>query len=114
GTPEPRLPVEDVGVACIGAALLAAARLHEAGAGEWLAPSLDRGQARAALVSERLFRVDGEPAGGGFAPASRFWRAADGWVRTHANFPWHHDALLQALEADDTHESVSAAIAART
>jgi crotonobetainyl-CoA:carnitine CoA-transferase CaiB-like acyl-CoA transferase len=112
GTPEPRLPVEDVGVACVGAALLAAARLEEARTGEWLAPTLDRGQARAALVSERLFRVDGEPAGAGFAPASRFWRAADGWVRTHANYPWHREALLRALGATDV-DALTAAIASR-
>jgi crotonobetainyl-CoA:carnitine CoA-transferase CaiB-like acyl-CoA transferase len=50
----------------------------------------------------------------GFAPLSRFWRSADGWVRAHANYPWHHAALLQALDADDTTESVGAAMAART
>jgi crotonobetainyl-CoA:carnitine CoA-transferase CaiB-like acyl-CoA transferase len=111
-TPEPRLPVEDVGVACVGAALLAAARLEEARTGEWLAPSLDRGQVRAALVSERLFRVDGAPAGAGFAPVSRFWRAADGWVRTHANYRWHREALLRAVGAADD-EALAAAIASR-
>ncbi|HEY2056652.1 MAG TPA: CoA transferase, partial [Solirubrobacterales bacterium] len=113
GSPEPRLPVEDVGVACIGAALLAAARLGEARTGEWLAPALDRGQARASLVSERLFRVDGEPAGAGFAPASRFWRAGDGWLRTHANFPWHREALLRAVGVTDE-EALAAAIAERS
>jgi crotonobetainyl-CoA:carnitine CoA-transferase CaiB-like acyl-CoA transferase len=112
GTPEPRLAVEDVGVACVGAALLAAARLAEARTGEWLAPALDRGQARAALVSERLFRVDGKPAGVSFAPASRFWRAADGWVRTHANYPWHREALLRAVGAADD-DALAAAIASR-
>jgi hypothetical protein len=112
GAPEPRLAVEDVGVACVGAALLAAARLAEARTGEWLGPTLDRGQVRAALVSERLFRVDGEPAGASFAPASRFWPAADGWVRTHANYPWHREALLQAVGAADV-EALAAAIGAR-
>jgi crotonobetainyl-CoA:carnitine CoA-transferase CaiB-like acyl-CoA transferase len=112
GTPEPRLAVEDIGVACVGAALLAAARLEEARAGEWPAPALDRGQARAALVSERLFRVDGEPAGASFAPASRFWRAADGWIRTHANYPWHREALLRAVGAADD-DALAAAIASR-
>ncbi|MBS1889448.1 MAG: CoA transferase [Actinobacteria bacterium] len=107
-----RLPVEDLGLACVGAALLAAARLHEARTGEWLAPSLERGPLRAALVSERLFRVEGEPAGGGFAPASRFWRAADGWVRTHANFPWHREALLRALGVAEE-SALEAAIAER-
>lgn len=108
----PRLPVEDVGARCIDAALEAAARLHEAGTGERLAPRLDRDQARAALVSERLFHVDGEPAGALFAPASRFWRTADGWIRTHANFPWHREALLRAVGAVDD-EGLAAAIAAR-
>lgn len=112
GTPAPQLPVEDVGVACVGAALLAAARLHEARTGEWLAPAVDRAQVRAAMVSERLFRVDGASPGPGFAPASRFWRAADGWVRTHANYPWHREALLRAVGADDV-EALAAAIAAR-
>lgn len=64
------------------------------------------------MVSERLFQIDGAPAGGGFAPQSRFWRAADGWVRTHANFPWHHEALLRAVGAADD-ASLEAAIAVR-
>jgi crotonobetainyl-CoA:carnitine CoA-transferase CaiB-like acyl-CoA transferase len=112
GASESRLPVEDVGLACVGAALLAAARLGEVRAGEWPVPSLVRGQVRAALVSERLFRVDGAPSGGGFAPASRFWRVSDGWVRTHANYPWHREALLAAVGAADE-ESLPAALAAR-
>ncbi|HEY2477156.1 MAG TPA: CoA transferase [Solirubrobacterales bacterium] len=112
GSSAPRLEVEEFGGACVGAALLAAGRLHEARTGEWLAPSLDRGHLRAALVSERLFRAGGEPAGAGFAPQSRFWPAADGWVRTHANYPWHHAALLKALGVADD-EALGGAIASR-
>src|SRR6201996_6008012 len=108
----PRLPVEEVGLACVGAALEAAARLGEARTGQAIATDLDRDHVRAALVSERLFRVDGAAAGAGFAPQSRFWRAADGWVRTHANFPWHHEALLRAVGAADDAE-LEGAIAAR-
>ncbi len=108
----PPLPVEEVGVACVRAALEAAARLGEARTDEEIPIDLDRGRLRAALVSERLFRVDGAPAGAGFAPASRFWRAADGWVRTHANFPWHHEALLRAVGAADD-AAIEGAIAAR-
>ena len=110
GVNAPLLPVEDVGVACVEAALGAAARLHEARTGERLPPGLDRDQVRACLVSERLFRVAGEPTGPGFAPASRFWRTADGWVRTHANFPWHREALLRAVGAADE-AGLAAAIA---
>lgn len=108
----PRLPVEEVGVACVRAAIEAAARLGEARTGEAIATDLDHDQVRAALVSERLFRIDGAPAGVGFAPQSRFWRAADGWVRTHANFPWHHEALLRAVGAADD-AALEGAIAAR-
>ena len=55
------------------------------------------------------------PTGPGFAPLSRFWRAADGWVRTHGNYPWHRAGLLRALgcagDAQDDPEPVAAAIA---
>ena len=37
-----------------------------------------------------------------FAPLSGFWRAADGWVRTHANYPHHRARLLAALDLPDT------------
>jgi hypothetical protein len=108
----PPLPVEEVGVACVRTALEAAARLGEARTGEAIPTDLDHDHVRAALVSERLFQVDGAPAGAGFAPQSRFWRAADGWVRTHANFPWHHEALLRAVGAADE-AALEGAIAAR-
>ena len=79
-----RLPVEELAIACAGAALLAAAALH-AGRGGPVprALRLDRGHVAAAFRSEAWLRVNGEPAGAGFAPLSRFWRASDGWVRTH-------------------------------
>ena len=36
-----------------------------------------------------------------FAPMSGYFRCADGWLRTHANFPHHAAALLQAFAVDD-------------
>jgi crotonobetainyl-CoA:carnitine CoA-transferase CaiB-like acyl-CoA transferase len=115
-----RLPVEDTAIACAGAALLAAAALHgqrggAVGAGRsgsrmgWL----DRGHVAAAVRSEAYLRVNGERGGPGFAPLSRFWRTADGWVRTHANYPWHREALLRTLGCGDDPESVAKDIAAR-
>jgi hypothetical protein len=65
----------------------------------------------AAVRSERYFRRGGESAGAGFAPLSRFWQAADGWVRTHANYPWHRAALLRALGTSDDAEAVASAMA---
>lgn len=50
----------------------------------------------AAFDSYRHLRVDGR-AVTGFAPLSAFFAAADGWVRTHANYPHHRDALLATL-----------------
>ena len=111
-----RLPVEDVAVACTGAALLAAAALHAqrgADRGSRGSPTarLDRGHVAAAFRSEAHLRIGGEQAGPGFAPLSRFWHAADGWVRTHGNYPWHRAALLRALGSADDPESVAATMA---
>jgi crotonobetainyl-CoA:carnitine CoA-transferase CaiB-like acyl-CoA transferase len=36
----------------------------------------------------------------GFAPLSRFWRTADGWLRLHGNYP-HHRAAAFAVLGDD-------------
>lgn len=73
------------------------------------AVEVDVAHVAAAVRSERLLRMDGAPIPG-FAPLSRFWPAADGWVRTHANYPWHQNALLTALGAGV--DDVGAAVAA--
>jgi CoA-transferase family III len=110
-----RLAVEDTANACAGAALLAAAALHEQRGGPRpRSARLDRGHIAVAFRSEAYVRVNGQPARAGFAPLSRFWQAADGWVRTHANYRWHRDALLRALGATEDPESVAAAIGSRS
>jgi hypothetical protein len=98
---------EEVAIACVGAALLAAGQL--AGLGE---VALDRAHVADAVRSERFFSRSGQSAGVGFAPLSRFWRAADGWVRTHANYPWHRAALVSTLGAEGP-DGLADAIAAR-
>jgi CoA-transferase family III len=115
-----RLPVEDTAIACAAAALLAAAALQAQRGGEspgrgGAAPSvrLDRGQVAAAFRSEAHLRLNGAAAAAGLAPLSRFWRASDGWVRTHGNYPWHREALLRALGTSGEPEGVAAAIAGR-
>jgi crotonobetainyl-CoA:carnitine CoA-transferase CaiB-like acyl-CoA transferase len=107
-----RLPVEDTAIACAGAALLAAAGFapHRADRGSRPA-RLDRGHVAAAFRSEAYLRLNGRPVATGFAPLSRFWPAADGWVRTHANYPWHREALLRALGTADDPAAVATAIA---
>ncbi len=100
GQLQSRLPVEAVAVAAVGVALLAASALGEQRGWPTARLSLDRGHVSDAVRSERYFRRSDQPAGISFAPFSRFWRTADGWVRTHANYPWHRQALLAALGVD--------------
>ena len=92
-----RLPVDDVAVAAVATALRAAAAFGQQRGGPTVAVTLDRAHVAAAVRSERYFQIGGQPAGASFAPLSRFWRTADGWIRTHANYPWHRRALLSAL-----------------
>ena len=110
-----RLPssfaVEEVAVACVGAALLAAAALSEQRAVPVATVVLDRAHVAAAVRSERFFATAAQGAAVSFAPLSRFFEAADGWVRTHANYPWHRRALLSALGTPDDTEAVGRAIA---
>ncbi|MFB6840655.1 CoA transferase [Streptomyces sp. NPDC056361] len=103
-----RLPVMDLARASVAACSLAAVE-HAGLPGP---VRVDDGAVATAFVSERHLRVDGR-APVSFAPLSRFWRAADGWVRTHANYPHHKAALLAALDASDSVEAVAAAIGER-
>ncbi|MFF4170528.1 CoA transferase [Streptomyces sp. NPDC001744] len=101
-----RLPVMDLARASVAVAGLAAVER----AGLPGPVRVDDGAVATAFVSERHLRIDGR-APVNFAPLSRFWRAADGWVRTHANYPHHRAALLAALGVPSgTVEDVAAAI----
>lgn len=110
-----RLPVRETARACVGACALAAAELGARRAGLAGAPAVrvDDGAVATAFVSERHLRIDGR-APVAFAPLSRFWRTADGWVRTHANYPHHRARLLTALGVPDRPEAVAAALAERS
>ncbi|MFI0985500.1 CoA transferase [Streptomyces exfoliatus] len=104
-----RLPVMDLARATVAVAGLAA--VERAGLPGRV--RVDDGAVATAFVSERHLRVDGR-APVNFAPLSRFWRAADGWIRTHANYPHHRAALLTALDVrSGSVEAVEAAIGAR-
>ncbi len=117
-----KLPVEAVALAAVGTALRAASALGQQRGAAAAEATLDRAQIAAAVLSERHFRVGGQPAGASFAPLSRFWATADGWIRTHGNYPWHRLALLSALslpttladtDADAMVEAVASAAAER-
>lgn len=79
---------------------LGSVRLAGAALGELLgrrgALSLRSERAAAAFDSSGRLRLDGNPLPQ-FAELSRFWPTADGWIRTHGNYPHHAVALLNAL-----------------
>jgi crotonobetainyl-CoA:carnitine CoA-transferase CaiB-like acyl-CoA transferase len=106
------LPVGELAIEAVGASLLAASALaaHRNG-GAPATASVDTAHVAAAFQSERHARVNGEPAGASFAPLSRFWRASDGWIRTHANYPWHEQRLLSVLGVGPEPDTVAKAIA---
>jgi hypothetical protein len=89
-------------VAAAGSSLLAATSGRVA---------LDTRRLAVAVRSERYLRRDGASPGAPFDPLSAFHRATDGWVRLHANYPWHRAAALRVLGCADDLDSVRRAIA---
>ncbi|MFJ8621500.1 CoA transferase [Kitasatospora sp. NPDC093550] len=92
GLPVRRLARATVAVCSLAAAELAALR----SGGPVPAVRVDQGAVATAFLSERHLTIDGRTPVS-FAPHSGFWRTADGWVRTHANYPHHRTRLLAAL-----------------
>ncbi|MGY1697586.1 CoA transferase [Geodermatophilus sp. SYSU D00814] len=90
------LPVPDLAVGAV-AAQLAAARLLDPVTGPL---EVDAAAVGLAFRSERRARVAGRRVAPGFAPLSRFWRTADGWLRLHGNVPAHRAAALRVLGED--------------
>ncbi|MEU9791227.1 CoA transferase [Streptomyces sparsogenes] len=92
-----RLPVMELARAAVAVCSLAAAELTSVRTGRPVPRvRVDDEAVATAFLSDRLVRLDGQ-AWSTFSPLSRFWRAADGWVRTHANYPHHQARLLAAL-----------------
>jgi crotonobetainyl-CoA:carnitine CoA-transferase CaiB-like acyl-CoA transferase len=63
-----------------------------------------------AIRSERFTSINGQPGRAGFAPLSQFFATRDGWIRLHANYPWHRDRTLGVLQADATPHAVARAV----
>ncbi|WP_278235610.1 CoA transferase [Isoptericola sp. AK164] len=92
------LPVADLATHALEELRRAARR---AGAtGPLVDASLDPSRVAASFGSDRLLRIDDAPVAG-FAPHSGFFPTADGWVRTHANYPHHRTRLLGLLDLPD-------------
>src|SRR3954469_6472724 len=92
-----RFAVDDLAVGAVACVLLAAAELAEARGARRPVATLDAAHVACAFASERRLRRDGRAAAAGFAPLSRFAPARDGFIRLHANYPHHREALLTAL-----------------
>ena len=90
------LATGELAVGAVAAAATSAAELAEARGSRRPQVRVDSRRVSAAFRSDQLFRLDGRRAEA-FAPHSGFWPTADGWVRTHANYPHHRDRLLAAL-----------------
>jgi len=113
------LAVAECAIAAVAASLLAAAELAELRTGRRPEVALDTAHVAAAVRSESLLRDPAGSSARGFAPLSRLWPTADGWVRTHANYPWHRAALLNAFGLPDRPDieiapSLAAALAAQS
>ena len=99
------LAVPDLVLGAVAAQLVAARLLT----GDPTTVRLDAAHVALAVRSERFARLDGRPVGLGFAPLSRFWRTADGWLRLHGNYPHHRAAAAAVLGSDDVAEVTEAA-----
>ncbi|WP_349899039.1 CoA transferase [Parafrigoribacterium soli] len=109
------LPVAQLALGSVAAVAMAAERRAQGRAALPRPPlRLDAQRVAAAFASDRLLRIGGE-AMDGFAPSSGFFAAADGWVRTHGNYPHHRQRLLAllGLGASADREDIVAAIAER-
>lgn len=105
-----RLSVGALAWSAVGAASVAAADI--AGSSR---VTLDSDRIALAFASERHGTLDGRTPTA-FAPLSGFFRTADGWVRTHGNYPHHALALREGLDLpeDADAEEVATVLASMT
>ncbi|WP_223199347.1 CoA transferase [Solihabitans fulvus] len=109
-----RYRVGVLAAAAVAATATAAARLLRARGGAPDPVRLSVREAAAAFHTERCLRVDGAPPRDLWAALSGNYRAADGWVRLHCNYPHHRDAVLAALAVADSRDAVAEAVSRRT
>lgn len=103
--------VDDAAQASIAASALAAAWLWARRGGQAQRVSVARAHAAAEFRSERLLRVDGQPAAELWDRIAGAYRSGDGrWLRLHTNFPHHRDGVLALLGCAHDRDSVAAAL----
>ncbi len=104
-----RLPVGELAAGSVAAAAVAGLAVCRCARSR-----VDPRQVAVAFSSERYTSID-ERRPEAFAPLSGFFQTADGWVRTHGNYPHHRAALAGVLgvRADATKEEAAAALRGR-
>jgi crotonobetainyl-CoA:carnitine CoA-transferase CaiB-like acyl-CoA transferase len=100
--------------ATIAAATLAAGEMLKVRGIEPGVVTADTRHAAAAFHSEQLLRVDGAAAESVWAPLSGNYRAADGWIRLHCNYPRHEAAVCWGLGVPGSRDAVAKAVAGRS
>ncbi|MEL0111827.1 MAG: CoA transferase, partial [Rickettsiales bacterium] len=99
------------GSAVIAATGLAAANLWELRTGRRQTVSIDVRRAAMAMRSDRFVHLDGEKIHG-WDPVSGIYQTKDGrWLQIHCNNPHHRERTDRLLGAEQTKESVAAAVA---
>lgn len=93
--------VLDVEGLALGSVQAAVVGLHHLAGEVARGVGLDAAGVAASFASLSLLRVEGR-APEGFALLSGFFPTAEGWVRTHANYPHHAAALQAALGVSDS------------
>jgi crotonobetainyl-CoA:carnitine CoA-transferase CaiB-like acyl-CoA transferase len=101
------LPVMALASGSVAAYAMAANRFRRAVGLAPMTHTLDPAFVTAAFAGERMLRIDGRPVAG-FAELSGFFEAADGLVRTHANYPHHRRRLLRSLDLPEDADRAAA------
>jgi hypothetical protein len=97
--------------AAVAASTLAASVLDQARGSARSGPVVvDCEHVALAARSERYAQTDSAAGADLFAPLSRFFQTADGWLRLHANYPWHRERALRVLGCKDRPEDVAQAV----
>lgn len=107
-----RFRVGELAVASVAVAALAAAELWSARTGRPLPRVvIDRRLACAIFRAERLLTPQGWKLPSLWDPISGDYRAADGWIRLHTNYPHHRAAAIKVLGTKADKPAVTEAVA---
>jgi len=94
-----RYRVGAAGAASLAALGLAVAQLWALRGGAQQRVAVDLRAAAVSLRSARYLRIDGKPPPALWNPLSGFYRAREGWISIHCNFPNHREAAMGVLGA---------------